>query len=242
VKTAMAAVVAAGLMAAACGGAPESSEEPKFGAKAQSISMPAGYGRERGSGEVCDSNWSGGVCYVPDNKEMVMNFRAGSCNDWWKARFVEVWYELEPLVNSIDDEWAMIGGQNGNSDFYWWCGTRGPAGLFGQVTMHSRMDLHNVTGRGTLAQYRHGQLHVYTDAVEAQPKWTAVSEDRRQRWARNLIRRLVAEQYGHGIGGGAPLMNGRATDWFAHSHAWTDGMVETMACYNEDSGTSDDCR
>lgn len=48
-------------------------------------------------------------------------------------------------------------------------------------------------------------------------------------------------QFGHGQDNGSPLMAADVSTWFSTAHFWTPEMLDTMTCYNEDSGATDDC-
>jgi len=230
----------------ACG-APEARDaEPPapLGSAAQPVYVPFGYGFERSGVLACDPPWGGGDCLAPDSKTLLTNFRAGTCSSWWQARFVEVWNELEPQIDALS-EWELVGGQPGNSWYYWQCsgamGTDTTAQLswFAPNLSNGQTDDHNVTGWGEFRQYRAGTLTLYT--AEFAELFGGLTDSQQRHMARSLIRRGVARQMGHGDTGSGLMTSPYRVEWIISPGVWTQAMFDQMECYSEDSGTGPDC-
>lgn len=238
--------VLAALMTA-CG--PDYDPSPEFsrsqlGELRQPIYMPVGMGFERIGSQYCSPPWGGGDCLVPDVKVMLTGFRASTCSSWWQARFVEVWNEMEADLASIN-EWSL---QTAPQVWYHWqcSGTTG-TDVSNQLTWfapnlgNGSTDDHDVVPWGELRQYHAGTLTAYTAQIEAMPQWAVASDLQRKKFARTALRRAAARQVGLGDDGSYLMASPYRLEWFNDQAFWTDGMLDTLECYSEDSGTGPDC-
>lgn len=243
----------------ACGPHPDGDhhEEPaaepisELGTAEQAIFVPATYGWEAGPDENgmlaprCSGAWTGHKCKMPDNKDVRVGFNAGTCSTWWQARVVEVYTEYQTLLAGWNNEWSL----DGPSDNYKIsCATGAGTAFaaFGASTNSADNDVHPV-GPDEIWQYRKGNMYLYTNTIQNHATWASATETQRQRFARNTIRHEFGHLFGLGHLAGSPCNNLMCEYQTTFSSLYTENKFlvtsdqDRMRCYNEDSGTTDDC-
>ena len=224
----------------ACGAtAEEFVDVEDIGTLEQPIYMPNSYGHTvtgagYGQGAACpNTTWPGYGCWVPDNKYMVVQFLASTCDSWWQARFVEAWNYYDATFASWNNEWNLVPPEGGIVKYKMRCTTSGNH-RFQQNT--SDVDTHD-SSRGTLRQYRKGDIYINTNLLQGG------SELQRQRSARNSIMHEMGHMFGLGhpetCNYGNSLMCGQ--NYTSAAHYPSAAELQMIKCYNEDSTTNSDC-
>jgi hypothetical protein len=208
---------------------PESLDE--LGQVQQPIFMPTNYGNE-GVGEPCVAPWANSMCFVPDNKHIQVQFQAGTCSAWWQTRMVSAFAFMEAYVDGLGDDWNMTSPGNGNYQVK--CGSTTGFGTFDENNVD--IDSHP-TPNGQLIQYRKGLIIIDTTDIEGSSTFSGSIESARQKIAHNAI----IHEFGHLIAVGhtptGVMKNGLQTT----AQTFTTAQSNMLKCYNEDSGTDDDC-
>lgn len=231
-------ILAIAFISIACG-SPLPKSDP-VGSLSSPIYMPNGYGADVSSnGLRCGNPFGGGRCLVPDSKTIDIKFYASTCSSWWQARFVEVWWEYEAILASMN-EWQLV--STSNFKHTWRCGN--VSGGLGHTALLSEGAEDHETPRGILRQIKKTNLRIDSADMESSANWEAADDSERQRKARRTIRHEVAHElgFGHLEGEGPNLMNqgGDGSEWDVE-HGLSTAELVWMSCYNQDSGSSDDC-
>ncbi len=213
-----------------------------IGTLGQPIFMPTNYGSENSTASPqCSPPWSGGICLVPDSKQFLYKLFASSCSSWWQARVVGAEAYFKPLINGLGDDWVYSGEISGHYSIDLRCEPTGPTSLADFRSSSSGVDTHP-TEFGTLWQWKTGSVRYDTADIEDEATWANKTDAQRIRYAENIIK----HEYGHSVGlghGGTGIMRTTWTEAEAYGGFMTFGLTEInmLKCYNEDSGTSDDC-
>jgi len=243
-KNTIKAVIAFAL-AVACAGTDdfEPDGDVLIGNLGQEIFVPTNYGTAKGSSSEsappCTPPWPGSICTVPDNKHIKIGFQAGTCSSWYQARVVSGHATWQFWINNLGDDWGTSTGNN----YQIKCGTIGvingkrPLATF--ALNDQDVDTHP-TEHGTLMQYRKGTITIDPANIEAMAGWGSLSEASKQRVVDNAVKHELGHLVGFPHESGNSLM-GTSANYSSTAYSYNSSMTSRAQCYNEDSGTSDDC-
>lgn len=224
----------------------------EIGTAHQPIFLPDYYGREVGveggnNHPSCHFPWADSSCKAPDNKLLQVGFDANSCSTWYQTRFVNAFEAMRSFVAGLnDDEWVLSGPVTA-TNYVMKCmagAGGGELGAFAGSTNPSDNDVHVVPGYGQLYQYRKGNMFIRPSNIEAYSDWATRAEAERIRFVENSIKHELGHLLGLGhVAGCGPLLMNSCPDstWWSGTKAVTSADRTRMKCYNEDSGTTDDC-
>lgn len=210
-----------------------------LGTTAQPIFMPTTYGAEMGGHQLeCSPPWDGNGCAVPDSKAIRIEFVDNTCDPWFQERYMEIIDEMAGLLWGLGDDWGLFWG---TGKYRLDCGDTTGFGSFSFKTGDT--DKHS-TPYGTLYQHKKGTLRIDTAAIVGHPRWAAATDAQRQFFTRNVTRQEYLHLLGHGHHKHEPgpdVMDGPDDSWWEEDKLPSQSMIDEMRCYNEDSGSSDDC-
>lgn len=224
-------------------------EELQIGTSRQAIFMPDGYGIEAGDHTRCDTEWSGGRCYVPDNRGAKVYVNPAGCPNWYVQRMQNAVIDMNTLVQPYG--WSIqLVGINDPWTYQIYCnmGTSVNPAAFSDHT--GSMDCHD-SSRGELCQTRAGYIEVRPLYAESKGVFQAASDFQRRMWMANILRHELGHLvlgFGHlpGTQQGTKLMaKGYPDD--LQSDVWNsllgpDADEQFMLdCYTPGSGRSNSC-
>lgn len=251
-------LAALALLGLACGGPAEewvAGELVPIGTTQQAIFLPDTYGTENGTengtkNPECSLPWTNGLCSAPDNKNIIYKFYASTCTNWWQARFVEAVAGVEFVVDNLGDDWQMQGPFSTPGGGEIWNYRLECADIPGTAEgefvpqLNSNTDNHS-TPNGTFIQYRQGTVSVDAAAIQGRAEWSSKTDAQRQNYARYVITHELLHLLGFGhVPGGSGVMGTSNTLNFRYgdsSDIVPSSYSDRLRCYNEDSGTGDDC-
>jgi hypothetical protein len=231
----------------ACGAPPEDGEYV-IGTHGQAIFMPFEYGMEGGTDGVSETNdgmkctaaggWEDSRCSVPDSKTIRFKFYASTCNSTWQGAAVDAYNDWKFELES--QGWSVIDGTN----YQLRCSGSSGGGALGRFQPGPSWDHHDVS-LGTLSQFKDGKYTMYsTDADAWLQSVFPGSAPHRQIGRINLIKHELYHSagFGHSKKGFGPDLMAEAPDgtWYDYKDLG-DTRRSMLDCYNQNSGTGDDC-
>jgi hypothetical protein len=216
----------------------------------QPIYMPSGYGSEEGDQTRCDSDWSGGLCVVPDNRSP--NFGIDQCgtNDslFHRNIYTALGYVIG-VTNSVPLEWATTRSHSSGGDYVIRC-VGDTSGTPMSTSYNSiTADCHD-TERGQLCQSKSGTITVRTGVILNTPGFQAATASQRDRIINNMIRHEAGHVigFGHVPSGPGKLMSVGFTptpvpgvDAWDNLYTFDSTEIHALDCYRETSGTTPRC-
>jgi hypothetical protein len=199
--------------ALACGATDEgqyTTVEP-IGSLEQPIFMPNGFGIEAGDHSRCDSDWSGGTCYVPDNRGAKVYVNPFNCPNWFVQRMNNAVIDMNNLVSPYGWSITLVGI---NDPFTYQISCDSSDSSDSAPAAYSdhtgSMDCHD-SSRGELCQTRAGFIVVRPNYIESKGVFQAATDFQRRMYVANIVRHELGHLvlgFGHlpGTQGGNKLM------------------------------------
>lgn len=220
----------------------------EIGVLEQPIFMPNGFGIEEGDHSRCDSDWSGGRCYVPDNRGAKVYVNPFGCPNWFVQRMNNAVIDMNNLVSPYG--WSIqLAGINDVWTYQIYCDSSALApAAYSDHT--GGMDCHD-SSRGELCQTRAGFIAVRPNYIESKGVFQSGTDFQRRMYVANVVRHELGHLvlgFGHlpGTQGGNKLMAKGFPDDL-QSNVWNsllgpDADEQYMLdCYTPGSGRNDSC-
>lgn len=226
---------------------PEASE---LGSLEQPVFMPNNYGHQDGFMQC--GNPFNGTCMVPDTRSFVISVHQFTCStQQFKDQILDA--ANYAAARAWENGWNVSvqnlpNNATGSSHWIIKCANNGPAGTLGQTSITESVgfiwDCHD-SDRGELCQFKRATSIVYENIITASAAWAAGTTTQRN----NIIENVGRHELGHLLGFGH-TSSGCGTDLMAtcpsgnsgHTlRPYTAAQLSMLDCYNETSGTGDNC-
>lgn len=182
-------------------------------------------------------------CSVPDSKTIRFKFYASTCrdtpsNESWRGAVVDAYYDWKYEIEA--QGWSVIDGTN----YQLRCDDGPGNGRLGRFRPGPSWDQHG-TSWGTLGQYKDGKITMYSADTDSwvggvYPGSAAARQVARINLIKHELYHLVG--FGHSVHGFGPdLMSEQPNGTWNSYKDLGNARRSMLDCYNETSGTSDDC-